>query len=157
MHFLEICENLGNLRIAREFYGDHQKSNEANPMSSDCEADVEKEEHTRVKRPWSRCREGSSSRMRSLLQRMRSRCQDGHKAYVKMMRSRCQGKCEVDLKTNAKPTSRRPWSRCREGIHTRTRWMEVNTNTNTLTPNGNTQSNMFYLCLHSFLALLLFL
>ena len=51
MHFLEICENLGNLRIAREFYGDHQKSNEANPMSSDCEADVEKEEHTRVKRP----------------------------------------------------------------------------------------------------------
>ena len=99
MHFLEICENLGNLRIAREFYGDHQKSNEANPMSSDREADVEKEEHTRVKRPRSRCREGSSSRMRSLFQIMRSRCQDGREAYVKMMRA--------DVKANAKSISTR--------------------------------------------------
>ena len=157
MYFLEVCENLGNLRIAREFYGDHKKSNEANPMSSDREADVEKEEHTYVKRPRSRCREGSSSRMRSLFQIMGSRCQDGREAYVKVMRGRCQGKCEVDLKTNAKPTSRRPRSRCREGIHTRTCWMEVNTNKNTLTPNGNAQSDMFYLCLQSLLALLLFL
>ena len=76
--FLEICENLGNLRIAREFSGDHQKSNEANPMSSDCEADVEKEEHTRVKRPRSRCREGST---------------------------RVSSDREADVKANAKPMS----------------------------------------------------
>ena len=80
--------------------------------------------------------------------RMRSRCQDECEADVNMMRSLCQGECEADVKTNAKPMSRRPRSRCREGTHTRTRRMEVHTHTNKLTPNGNTQSDMFYLCLH---------
>ena len=55
------------------------------------------------------------------------------------------------------PVRVRPRSRYREGVHTRTRWMEVHTHTNKLTPNGNTQSDMFYLCLHWLLALLLFL
>ena len=89
--------------------------------------------------------------------RMRSRCQDECKADVIIMRSRCQGECEADVNTNAKPMSRRPRSRCREGSHTRTRRMEVHTHTNKLTPNGNTQSDMFYLCLHWLLAFLLFL
>ena len=80
--------------------------------------------------------------------RMRSRCQDECEADVNIMRSLCQGECEADVKTNAKPMSRRPRSRCREGTHTRTRRMEVHTHTNKLTPNGNTQSDMFYLCLH---------
>ena len=35
--------------------------------------------------------------------------------------------------------------------------IEFTTRTNKLTPNGNTQSDMFYLCLHWLLALLLFL
>ena len=49
--------------------------------------------------------------------RMRSRCQDECEADVNMMRSLCQGKCEADVKPNAKPTSGRPRSLCREGIH----------------------------------------
>ena len=118
MHFLEICENLGNLRIARELYGDHQKSNEANPMSSDREADAEKEEHTRVTRPRSRCREGSSSRMRSHNKIMQSQCQNeldffaelryvGFQRLLVIMRNRFQeGKTHACQET-AKPMSRR--------------------------------------------------
>ena len=93
----------------------------------------------------SRCQYYSAKPMSK---RMRSRCQDECETDVNIMRSRCQGECEADVKTNAKPMSRRSRSRCREGIHTRTRRMEVHTHTNKLTPNGNTQSDMFYLCLH---------
>ena len=97
------------------------------------------------RRTRSRCQYYSA---KPISKRMRSRCQDECKADVIIMRSRCQGECEADVNTNAKPMSRRPRSRCREGSHTRTRRMEVHTHTNKLTPNGNTQSDMFYLCLH---------
>ena len=75
-------------------------------------------------------------------------CQRACDADVMIMRSRCQGECEATVKSNAKPMSHRARSRCREGTHTRTRRMEVHTHTNKLMPNGNTQSDMFYLCLH---------
>ena len=106
------------------------------------------------RRTRSRCQYYSA---KPISKRMRSRCQDECKADVIIMRSRCQGECEADVNTNAKPMSRRPRSRCREGSHTRTRRMEVHTHTNKLTPNGNTQSDMFYLYLHWLLAFLLFL
>ena len=48
---------------------------------------------------------------------------------AKRMRSQCQDESEAEVKTNAKPMSRRPRSRRREGIHTRTRRMEVHTYT----------------------------
>ena len=70
----------------------------------------------------SRCQYFSAKPMSK---QMRSRCQDECEAYVNIMRSRCQGECEADVKTNAKPMSGRPRSRRREGIHTRTRRMEV--------------------------------
>ena len=86
---------------------------------------------------------------------MRSRCQDECGADVNIMRSLCQGEYEADAKTNAKPMSRRPRSRYREGTHTHTRRMEVHTHTNKLTPNGNTQWDMFYFCLQWLLGFLL--
>ena len=73
----------------------------------------------------SRCQDNAKPMSRQ----MRSRCQDECEADVNIMRSRCQGECEADVKTNAKPMSGRPRSRRREGIHTRTRRMEVHTYT----------------------------
>ena len=48
---------------------------------------------------------------------MRGRCQDECGADVNIMRSLCQGEYEADVKTNAKPMSRPPRNRCREGIN----------------------------------------
>ena len=131
----------------------------AKPMSRNCETDVTV--NAKPMSGWMRspCHDNAkpmSGRIaKPMSNRMRSRCQDECEADVMIMRSRCQGECEADVKTNAKPMSRRPRSRCREGTHTRTRRMEVHTHTNKLTPNGNTQWDMFYFCLQWLLGFLL--
>ena len=117
----------------------------------------------------SRCQYYSAKPMSK---RMRNRCQGDREADVENAFTRAHAEWKYtrtqrvpwELGGNVSraswvgtcPVRVRPRSRYREGVHTRTRWMEVHTHTNKLTPNGNTQSDMFYLCLHWLLAFLLF-
>ena len=126
----------------------------AKPMSRYCEADVK-------------------ANAKPMSRRMRSRCQGDREADVEKAFTRAHAEwkytrtqrvpCELGgIVSRASwvgtcPVRVRPRSRYREGVHTRTRWMKVHTHTNKLTPNGNTQSDMFYLCLHWLLAFILLL